>query len=221
MGHSSARRRDVRPPRPAPKLNRSSAADESDSAAPVVSAAEPDRPLLKGPSPHGRSRGRSPSPAIASVAAVIVSSSGASPTLTLGSQERRPCSQLSGCADAVPPGARLQRNPLAVIAVRLAPIALEGRYRLLIGALWRLGPVLVEGILSHFRQKATSEAYAPGRRHDRGKDGHDSLFLRFCVSAFLRFCVSAFRRFGVSASRFLQIPVLGGSRQPWLRRCLF
>jgi hypothetical protein len=61
----------------------------------------------------------------------------------------------------------------------------------------------------------------PGRRHDRGKDGHDSLFLRFCVSAFLRFCVSAFRRFGVSASRFLQIPVLGGSRQPWLRRCLF
>jgi hypothetical protein len=43
----------------------------------------------------------------------------------------------------------------------------------------------------------------------------------FCVSAFLRFCVSAFRRFGVSASRFLQIPVLGGSRQPWLRRCLF
>jgi len=55
----------------------------------------------------------------------------------------------------LPPGARLQRNPLAVIAVPLAPIALEGRYRLLIGALWRLGPVLVEGVLSHFRQKAT------------------------------------------------------------------
>jgi hypothetical protein len=160
MGHSSARRRDVRPPRPAPKLNRSSAADESDSAAPVVSAAEPDRPPLKGPSPHGRSRGRSPSPAIASVAAVIVSSSGASPTLTLGSQERRPCSQLSGCADAVPPGARLQRYPLAVIAVPLAPIALEGRYRLLIGAQWRLGPVLVEGILSHFRQNAAAERVA-------------------------------------------------------------
>jgi hypothetical protein len=79
--------------------------------------------------------------------------------LTLGSQERRrPRSKLSGCADAVPPGARLQRNPLAVIAVPLAPIALEGRgrYRLLIGAIWRLGPVLVEGILSHFRQFATT-----------------------------------------------------------------
>jgi hypothetical protein len=39
----------------------------------------------------------------------------------------------------VPPGTRLQRDPLAVIAVPLAPIVLEGRYRLLIGALWRLG----------------------------------------------------------------------------------
>ena len=39
----------------------------------------------------------------------------------------------------VRPGARLQRDPLAVIAVPLAPIALEGRYRLLVGALWRLG----------------------------------------------------------------------------------
>jgi Lysylphosphatidylglycerol synthase TM region len=37
------------------------------------------------------------------------------------------------------PGARLQRDPLAAIAVPLAPIALEGRYRLLVGALWRLG----------------------------------------------------------------------------------
>jgi uncharacterized membrane protein YbhN (UPF0104 family) len=35
--------------------------------------------------------------------------------------------------------ARLQRDPLAVIAVPLAPIVLEGRYRLLVGALWRLG----------------------------------------------------------------------------------
>ena len=36
------------------------------------------------------------------------------------------------------PGARLQRDPLAVIAVSAAPIVLEGRYRLLLGALWRL-----------------------------------------------------------------------------------
>src|SRR5256885_11294234 len=39
----------------------------------------------------------------------------------------------------LPPGARLQRDPFAVIAVPLAPIVLEGRYRLLVGALWRLG----------------------------------------------------------------------------------
>ena len=32
-----------------------------------------------------------------------------------------------------------QRDPLAAIAVPLAPIVLEGRYRLLVGALWRLG----------------------------------------------------------------------------------
>jgi Lysylphosphatidylglycerol synthase TM region len=38
----------------------------------------------------------------------------------------------------LPPGARLQRDPLAVIAVPLAPIVLEGRYRLLVAALWRL-----------------------------------------------------------------------------------
>jgi len=31
-----------------------------------------------------------------------------------------------------------QRDPLAAIAVPLAPIALEGRYRVLVGALWRL-----------------------------------------------------------------------------------
>ncbi len=39
----------------------------------------------------------------------------------------------------LPPGARLQRDPPAAIAVPLAPIVLEGRYRLLVGALWRLG----------------------------------------------------------------------------------
>jgi hypothetical protein len=39
----------------------------------------------------------------------------------------------------LPPGARLQRDPLAAIAVPLAPIVLEGRYRILVGALWRLG----------------------------------------------------------------------------------
>jgi uncharacterized membrane protein YbhN (UPF0104 family) len=39
----------------------------------------------------------------------------------------------------LPPGARLQRDPLAAIAVPLAPIVLEGRYRVLVGALWRLG----------------------------------------------------------------------------------
>jgi hypothetical protein len=38
-----------------------------------------------------------------------------------------------------PPGAPLQRDPLAAIALPLAPIVLEGRYRLLLGALWRLG----------------------------------------------------------------------------------
>jgi uncharacterized membrane protein YbhN (UPF0104 family) len=37
------------------------------------------------------------------------------------------------------PGARLQRDPLAAIAVPLAPIVLEGRYRVLVGALWRFG----------------------------------------------------------------------------------
>src|SRR5213596_3786269 len=35
----------------------------------------------------------------------------------------------------LPPGDRLQRDPLAAIAVPLAPIVLEGRYRLLVGAL--------------------------------------------------------------------------------------
>jgi hypothetical protein len=38
----------------------------------------------------------------------------------------------------LPSGARAQRDPLAVIAVPLAPIVLEGRYRLLVAALWRL-----------------------------------------------------------------------------------
>jgi uncharacterized membrane protein YbhN (UPF0104 family) len=37
------------------------------------------------------------------------------------------------------PGDRLPRDPLAAIAVPLAPIVLEGRYRLLVGALWRFG----------------------------------------------------------------------------------
>jgi hypothetical protein len=39
----------------------------------------------------------------------------------------------------LPPNARLQHDPLTAIAVPLAPIVLEGRYRLLVGALWRLG----------------------------------------------------------------------------------
>jgi hypothetical protein len=38
----------------------------------------------------------------------------------------------------LPPGAGLERDPLAVIAVPLAPIVLEGRYRLIVAALWRL-----------------------------------------------------------------------------------
>jgi hypothetical protein len=38
-----------------------------------------------------------------------------------------------------PPDIRRQRDPLAAIAVPLAPIVLEGRYRVLVGALWRLG----------------------------------------------------------------------------------
>src|SRR5438552_14342154 len=37
------------------------------------------------------------------------------------------------------PSARPQRDPLAVIAIPLGPIVLDGRYRLLVGALWRLG----------------------------------------------------------------------------------
>lgn len=37
------------------------------------------------------------------------------------------------------PGARVQRDPLAAIAAPLAPIVLEARYRLLVGALWRFG----------------------------------------------------------------------------------
>jgi hypothetical protein len=41
--------------------------------------------------------------------------------------------------------------------------------------------------LSRSRQNATSEAYASRpKAPERGKDGRDSLFLRFCVSAFLR-----------------------------------
>ena len=39
----------------------------------------------------------------------------------------------------LPPNTRLRRDPLAAIAVPLAPIVLEGRYRVLVGALWRLG----------------------------------------------------------------------------------
>jgi uncharacterized membrane protein YbhN (UPF0104 family) len=39
----------------------------------------------------------------------------------------------------LPPDARLHRDPLAAIAVPLAPIVLEGRYRVLVGALRRLG----------------------------------------------------------------------------------
>ena len=39
----------------------------------------------------------------------------------------------------LPPSTRLQRDPVAAIAVPLAPIVLEGRYRILVGALWRLG----------------------------------------------------------------------------------
>ena len=38
-----------------------------------------------------------------------------------------------------PPSTRLQRDPLVAIAVPLAPVVLEGRYRVLVGALWRLG----------------------------------------------------------------------------------
>ena len=46
---------------------------------------------------------------------------------------------MKGEPPSLPPGARLQRDPLAAIAVPLAPIVLEGRYRVLVGALWRLG----------------------------------------------------------------------------------
>jgi hypothetical protein len=46
---------------------------------------------------------------------------------------------MSAAPPPLPPSARLQRDPLAAIAVPLAPIVLEGRYRLLVGALWRLG----------------------------------------------------------------------------------
>jgi uncharacterized membrane protein YbhN (UPF0104 family) len=46
---------------------------------------------------------------------------------------------MSPAPPPLPPSARPQRDPLAVIAVPLAPIVLEGRYRLLVGALWRLG----------------------------------------------------------------------------------
>ena len=39
---------------------------------------------------------------------------------------------------SLPPRAPLQRDPLALITAPLAPIVLEGRYRLLVAALWRL-----------------------------------------------------------------------------------
>jgi hypothetical protein len=45
---------------------------------------------------------------------------------------------MSAARIPLPPGARRQRDPLAVIAVPLAPIVLEGRYRLLVAGLWRL-----------------------------------------------------------------------------------
>ena len=37
-----------------------------------------------------------------------------------------------------PPAARLEQDPLALIAISTAPIVLEARYRLLLGALWQL-----------------------------------------------------------------------------------
>jgi hypothetical protein len=59
--------------------------------------------------------------------------------------------------------------------------------------------------LSRIRQNATSEAYAlRPKAHERGKDGRDSLFRRFGVSAFRRFGVSSFGVWGVSAARFLR-----------------
>jgi len=45
---------------------------------------------------------------------------------------------MTAAPNPLSPGARLSRDPLAAIAVPLAPIVLEGRYRLLIAALWRL-----------------------------------------------------------------------------------
>ena len=40
--------------------------------------------------------------------------------------------------DLLPPDIQLERDPLATIAVSAAPVVLEGRYRLLMRALWEL-----------------------------------------------------------------------------------
>src|SRR5438093_11539162 len=39
---------------------------------------------------------------------------------------------------ALPPRSRRRRDPLTAIAASAAPVVLEGRYRLLVAALWRL-----------------------------------------------------------------------------------
>jgi hypothetical protein len=45
---------------------------------------------------------------------------------------------MTAAPNPLPPHARVERDPLATIAVSAAPVVLEGRYRLLIRALWEL-----------------------------------------------------------------------------------
>jgi hypothetical protein len=77
--------------------------------------------------------------------------------------------------------------------------------------------------LSRIRQNATSEAYAlRPKAHERGKDGRDSLFRRFGVSAFRRFVVRCLGSFGGSffarRDREDQIPVARALLPPRQRR---
>src|SRR5690242_4198230 len=63
--------------------------------------------------------------------------------LSITSPRRRPVGRSRGgravtsASGSLAPDARAQRDPLAVIAAPIAPIVLEGRYRLLVSALWR------------------------------------------------------------------------------------
>jgi hypothetical protein len=89
---------------------------------------------------------------------------------------------MKGEPPSLQPGAPLQRDPLAAIAVRLAPIVLEGRYRVLVGALRRLGRPRRGrwgvGFLKNVFQKPGGTA-ARARRSDSQSHGNARPIFRF------------------------------------------